>query len=395
MTVATMGQRPPHTLGLELFTLAEDQNGNEDGGMCSALLYLRTRLTYYTVVIDSEAIAICAVDEIKPVVNVIKRTETSPNRIRATGSPTKTESPTAQEIRNASNQATKTETKNEKPTTPKPKDTAGEDTKKPGASADSHREPESENYGDRWEWSSDDSDYIRIDENGVKHLYTDYQKSPDAEAKTPPSPTKSESTAVARKKSTEPKSPAWESPLDSRFQVVTKPKRFFAVGRIFKVPWFEPLGSTDPSSDPFPATPPPNKDWIDLVPRFHGEQPLAKYRWFVVVRRRLHHSLCFSITTYAGANKSAANKMSRGRDVDFVVLHNSNVEPARPYEGENITRKPIAVIIEDQETFISPIARLDCGRVYTVEDHLRVMKVGRVHPGSLAGLEEYFRDSVS
>lgn len=78
-----------------------------------------------------------------------------------------------------------------------------------------------------------------------------------------------------------------------------------------------------------------------------------------------------------------------------MVLHNSNVVPAKPYEEENITRKPIGVIIEDQETYISPVARLDCGRMYTVEDHLRVMKVGRVHPGSLAALEDYFKDSVS
>ena len=44
----------------------------------------------------------------------------------------------------------------------------------------------------------------------------------------------------------------------------------------------------------------------------------------------------------------------------------------------------MAVIIEDGEQYISPFARLDCGRIYTVEDNLKVMKIGRVHPDFLA-----------
>lgn len=80
--------------------------------------------------------------------------------------------------------------------------------------------------------------------------------------------------------------------------------------------------------------------------------------------------------------------------MDYVVLHKSSVPPARPYPEEKITREPVAVIIEDEEQYISPIARLDCGRIYTVEDNLKVMKVGRVHPASLPALEQYYKDSV-
>ncbi|KAK4200149.1 hypothetical protein QBC40DRAFT_174631 [Triangularia verruculosa] len=389
MTVATMGQRPLHAApGFEFFTLAEDQIGIEDG-----------------VVYNPEAVIIDAVERPKPTGNVTKRTDTSPSRTKLTNSPTKTQNSVVQEVKSTSSQTTKSETKTENSIASKIRDTGGDgkkdDKKQNGTSADSHNETEGESYGDRWEWSEGDLDYIRIDENGGKLLYTDYQKNLDPEAKPPPSPTKSESSTPGKQNSktdSRPKS-KWSEPLNPHFQVVSRPKRFFVVGRIFKVSWFEPLGCPDPSSDPFPPSSPtttsPIDNYSEACPPFHGEKPLAKYRWFVVVRRRLHHSLCFSITTYAGANKSATNKTARGRDVDFVVLHNCNVKPARPYEEENITRKPVAVIIEDQETFISPIARLDCGRVYTVEDHLRVMKVGRVHPGSLAALEEYFKDSVS
>ena len=74
------------------------------------------------------------------------------------------------------------------------------------------------------------------------------------------------------------------------------------------------------------------------------------------------------------------------------MLHSSSVEPPPPREDEGITRPPIAVIIEDGEQYISPLARLDISRVYTVEDSLRVMKVGRVHPEHLDRLEECFQE---
>jgi hypothetical protein len=111
-----------------------------------------------------------------------------------------------------------------------------------------------------------------------------------------------------------------------------------------------------------------------------------------VVRKRLHHSLCFSITTFGG---KGATKASRGRARDFVVLYPAGVEAPEPFPEENIDRKPLAVIIEEGQQYISPVARVDCGRIYTVEDNLKVMKIGRVHPDSLGDLEQYYKESVS
>ncbi|KAK4206527.1 hypothetical protein QBC37DRAFT_328863 [Rhypophila decipiens] len=175
------------------------------------------------------------------------------------------------------------------------------------------------------------------------------------------------------------------STISTGFTIVDKPKRFFQVGRIFAVVWFEPGGDNPPGRKA-------DLEWTTECPKYHGEKPIAKYRWFVVVRKRLHHSLCFNITTIG---PKGPRKADRGRSQDFVVLHNSNVEPSKPFEVEGITRDPIAVIIEAGEESISPWARLDCGRIYTVEDHLRVMKIGRIHTASLPLLETYFKESVS
>lgn len=300
------------------------------------------------------------------------------------------------------------------------------------------RLPPAISYGVQWEWDEDAKDYIYID-NGRKLLYTAYQRSRGdraaSELKSPTPQPKSPNTAPAEKpppvsypaslnseaeswedlgkasevpekeaqnirsprnvaaepvpKALSPlpsKKRAFEVPLDERFKKVEKPKRFFSVGRIFKTVWFEPRGSETPvrRSD---------LEWSDsCTTPFHGKKPLAKFRWFVVVRKRLNHSLCFSITTFAGPGTARSR---RGRAVDFVVLHSSDIEPPKPYDEEGIVRNPIGVIIEEDEQYISPLARLDCSRLYTVEDDLEVMKIGRVNTESLVHLEEYYKECVN
>ncbi|KAM7201437.1 hypothetical protein V8F20_004901 [Naviculisporaceae sp. PSN 640] len=292
-----------------------------------------------------------------------------------------------------------------------------------------HPAPRKE-YGIQWEWSSEKKDYIhKIGDITV--CYRDYQRTggvipskaqavPSATGKDegqgessskkdPSSSTEkdekdtteegyvnishSEAASASRQNSVAvPKSlpppkqlKEYEEPLDEGFTIVDKPKRFFQVGRIFATVWFEPGGENPPGRKP-------DLEWTKDCPKYHDEKPIAKFRWFVVVRKRLHHSLCFNITTIG---PKGPRKADRGRGQDFVVLHNSNVEPSKPHEVEGITREPIAVIIEAGEESISPWARLDCGRIYTVEDHLRVMKIGRVHTASLDNLERYFRESVT
>jgi hypothetical protein len=152
--------------------------------------------------------------------------------------------------------------------------------------------------------------------------------------------------------------------------------------------------STQPQQQQQQQQQPPT--WTTQCPAFHGTKPQARFRWFVVVKRRPHYSLCFSITTAAASAAAAAHNAANGvvRPSDYVVLFNAAIQPARPSPTENITREPLAVIIEDPRQFIAPTARLDCGRIYTVEDHLPVAKIGRIHRNDLELLEQYYKESV-
>ncbi|KAK4148481.1 hypothetical protein C8A00DRAFT_19696 [Chaetomidium leptoderma] len=271
-------------------------------------------------------------------------------------------------------------------------------------------QPTTEEYDDdQWEWDAAAKDYRRVGKHDKKPLYSAYQMVKN-EARPPPTSgadhrirdSRTTGAPVPRRRSPEPSTvsiprviqPPAGGMLQDQLQSnrdflrltslelipVAKPKRFFVIGRIFRTLWVEP-GTADmmPQQQPNPETP------------LSVGEPVKRPRWFVVVRRRPHHSLCFAITAYGGHK---GGKTTRSRPEDYVVLHRSTVKPIRPLDEEGITRLPIAMIIEDEELYISPVARLDCGRIYTVEDNLLVEKIGRVHPDSLGRLDDYYMDCL-
>lgn len=81
---------------------------------------------------------------------------------------------------------------------------------------------------------------------------------------------------------------------------------------------------------------------------------------------------------------------NRARGEHLAVLYSTSVPPPEPDPEEGIVFGPLAVIMEEGKQNISPLARLDCSRVYTVEDDLKVMKIGRLHPDFQPKLDEYY-----
>ncbi|KAK3951151.1 hypothetical protein QBC32DRAFT_371407 [Pseudoneurospora amorphoporcata] len=251
-----------------------------------------------------------------------------------------------------------------------------------------HRKPITDYVSLKWERDSIVKDYVHRkdsvnceqcrlrlhgeDENEKEIVlrYSKYQRE-DTQIEPPSSSTNNQAAAL-----TIP---------EPQYLKIDKPRKFFTKGRIFKTVWFEPFGEFSGSSRARPS----ELAYHESCPNYSdtGEKPYGRYRWFVVIRKQLHHSLCFAIVN--GGAKSMAKNRARGEHL--AVLYSTSVPPPEPDKEEGIVFGPLAVIMEEGKQNISPLARLDCSRVFTVEDDLRVMKIGRVHPDFHEKLDEYYR----
>ncbi|KAH7312915.1 hypothetical protein BKA65DRAFT_148873 [Rhexocercosporidium sp. MPI-PUGE-AT-0058] len=167
--------------------------------------------------------------------------------------------------------------------------------------------------------------------------------------------------------------------FDSRFAAVDKPSRFFNVGRVFKTLWVEPAGTTSRDTS-HPA--------YNTVG--YGQFSHAKVRMFVVIRKRRHSCLCLAIHSYGGQGTAKQNVRSQ----DHAVVHSFGDPEPRPLPDEYITIRGFAVKLEEPGETISPMSRLDFGKIYTVEHNLKILRVGRILPGQLPALEEAFIDAL-
>ncbi|KAG4429996.1 hypothetical protein IFR05_014521 [Cadophora sp. M221] len=167
--------------------------------------------------------------------------------------------------------------------------------------------------------------------------------------------------------------------FDSRFTIADKPSRFFNVGRVFKTLWVEPAGATNSSIHQ------PGYNSVG-----YGQFSYSKVRRFVVIRKRLHSCLCLAIHTYGGQGALKSDVRSQ----DHAVVYSSREAEPKPLPYENITTGGFAVVLEEPGETIAPMSRIDFGKIYTVEHNLKILRVGRVHPGHLPRLEEVFIEAL-
>ncbi|KAK0625840.1 hypothetical protein B0T14DRAFT_424981, partial [Immersiella caudata] len=167
------------------------------------------------------------------------------------------------------------------------------------------------------------------------------------------------------------------------FQVADDPYIFFTISVVFVAVWFE-------ASEPERLWTQENPEWTHQCPAYHGERPHVRLRKFVVVRVRLNHSLCFGITFF---EQGVPHRYRHGHGGDYVVLYSHGKEPPKPHVNEDTVWDPISLVTEERIT-VSPTARLDCARIHTLEDRVKVRKIGSVHPKSLPALEDRDRRAV-
>lgn len=148
---------------------------------------------------------------------------------------------------------------------------------------------------------------------------------------------------------------------DLTFEVINKPRRFFKLGRVFKVLWSEPAGETAAA------------DVSNIEPSRFGGNIFTKMRTFIVVREMRECSICLPLFTYNGQG----TLKSGVRPENHAAVYSSDSK-APSFPSENLTKSPYPIIVENPSEFIDPMSRLNFGKVYTVEHNVKVLKVGRI-----------------
>jgi len=149
------------------------------------------------------------------------------------------------------------------------------------------------------------------------------------------------------------------------------------MGRVFKTLWTEPAGNVSEDDSKF------------VIAAKFGEKAYSKIRYFVVIREMQGCCLCLPLNTYGfqGAGKQ------RIRVEDYAAVYPSGTEP--PIQGgDKMIKDPFPIIIEDSQERLSPMSRLNFGRVYTVEHNTKALKVGRIPKEFLAALDKYFIERI-
>jgi hypothetical protein len=122
-----------------------------------------------------------------------------------------------------------------------------------------------------------------------------------------------------------------------------------------------------------------------------GERAYTKVRRFVVVRAMRGCCLCLPLNTY--------NRQGAGKDgiriQDYAAVYDQARGPSPTSNGENLTKNPFPIIVEDPREKIDAMSLLNFGRVYTVEHSFKVKKIGRIPDEFHTQLDEYFVENIA
>jgi hypothetical protein len=179
--------------------------------------------------------------------------------------------------------------------------------------------------------------------------------------------------------------------LDIRYRAIETKNlnKFWKVGRVFMMLWTEPartgpLGGTRNGSHY-------STIWLN-------EHVYSEIRRFVVISLNHGSTVCSPIHTY---NKQATFKPNLPEVDQHAIIYTEKKAPQEMITSdangneisENLTIDPIRVIREqkDKEGDLGDYSRVNFSKIYTVENFVRVLNIGMVHPNSMDSLVRYAR----
>ncbi|KAL2064648.1 hypothetical protein VTL71DRAFT_3786 [Oculimacula yallundae] len=181
-----------------------------------------------------------------------------------------------------------------------------------------------------------------------------------------------------------PRSSQTSEQLDPRYKVIEPKKldRFWQVGRVFMMLWTEP-------AQPYQEMGKSRNGSHFSVTYLNG-QAYSEIRRFVVIRKNYGNCICSPIHTYNGHATLKPN-LPDAREHTIIYTGPSPPDPhaemdkAGKMRYEELTKEPIRVIPESNspDQNLSITSRLNYSKIYTVENYVRVLNIGKVHPNSM------------
>ncbi|KAF7162564.1 hypothetical protein CNMCM5623_007810 [Aspergillus felis] len=161
------------------------------------------------------------------------------------------------------------------------------------------------------------------------------------------------------------------------FKVQENPEKFFTTGRIFALLWRKHSALTGKNGT------------IISVPCVGLENDFPVYagiRRMVVLRET---KSCITTYNNRGLVQPGINIL------EHTILYVKGSEPHRLAEEPRMTNQPLEVALSGPDITLSPMARLNFGKVYTVEHNVAVRPVGRITDCSMPLFQHYAKCALS
>ncbi|KAH7348831.1 hypothetical protein BKA65DRAFT_268549 [Rhexocercosporidium sp. MPI-PUGE-AT-0058] len=181
--------------------------------------------------------------------------------------------------------------------------------------------------------------------------------------------------------------------LDQRYQVIDTKRldKFWRVGRVFMMLWTEPAkGYKDAPHMGM------SRNGSHFSVTYLNGKAFSEIRRFVVIRKNYGNCICSPIHTY---RDQATLKPNLPDASEHAIIYTSTWPP-EPHvlrdsagniiQREELHKDPIRVIREgkDDDQDLSITSRLNYSKIYTVENYVRVLNIGIVHPNFMESLAQ-------
>ncbi|RFU31079.1 hypothetical protein B7463_g5257, partial [Scytalidium lignicola] len=150
--------------------------------------------------------------------------------------------------------------------------------------------------------------------------------------------------------------------------------KYFSKGKVFKVLWCEPHGST--------GTEVTNVRAATKVK--YGQSAYSSIRRFVIIdSQHVGHSTCLPILTYGGRGTA---KPGVKPELHSQVYSSKHVPGLLKGETPGALQSPIRIKVDSDKNKLDEASRLNYSKIYTVEHNVKVVFIGEVDKGHMTKL---------